>query len=55
MNFLSGYRTYIAAAGLFILGVVDLIDGDQMAGVQKIVEAMGFFGLRAATSKVIDG
>ncbi len=46
MNFLNGKKTYIASLGLFLLGVVDLISGDTPAGVQKIVEALGFAGLR---------
>ncbi len=50
MEFLSGKRTYIAAAGLFLLGVFDVVNGDTPAGVQKIVEAMGLAGLRAGIS-----
>lgn len=46
MNFLNGKKTYIAAVGLFILGVVDIVSGDTVAGVQKLVEALGLAGLR---------
>jgi hypothetical protein len=47
MNILSGKKTYIAAIGLLCLGVVDIVNGDTPSGVQKIVEALGFAGLRS--------
>jgi hypothetical protein len=50
MNFLTGKKTYIAALGLFLLGVVDIVNGDSPSGVQKIVEALGFAGLRSGIS-----
>ncbi len=50
MNFLKGKKTYIAAMGLFLLGIVDIVNGDSPAGVQKIVEALGFAGLRSGVA-----
>lgn len=46
LSYLDGKKTYIAAIGLALLGLVDLINGDTPAGIQKLVEAAGFAGLR---------
>ena len=50
MKFLNGKKTYMAALGLFLLGVVDIVSGDQATGVQKIVEALAFAGLRSGVA-----
>ena len=51
--YLDGKKTYIAAAGLFLLGVYDFLNGDSMAGLQKITEAAGLAGLRHGVSTTI--
>jgi hypothetical protein len=50
MSFLVGYKTYIAAVGLALIGIFDLLNGDTAAGVDKLVEALGLAGLRSAIS-----
>jgi hypothetical protein len=48
MSILVGYKTYIAAVGLALLGLVDLINGDTAGAVAKLAEALGLAGLRSA-------
>lgn len=48
----SGYRTYIAAAGLVGLGLYQLSQGQLDAAVQSFAQALGLFGLRAAVGRV---
>ncbi|WP_020472477.1 hypothetical protein [Zavarzinella formosa] len=48
MNFLSGYKTYIAAGGLALMGVVDLINGDLVGAGAKFAQALGLAGIRGA-------
>lgn len=50
---LEGKKTYIAALGMALLGVVDLLNGDTIGGIQKLMEAAALAGLRhgVATSK----
>ncbi len=47
---LSGKKTYLAAAGLFCYGLYDVIDGNATQGWHKIMEALAVFGLRNALS-----
>lgn len=49
--FFSGKKTYVAALGIALLGVVDIINGDVQTGVQRLVEAFGLSGLRSGVAK----
>ncbi len=51
---LAGYKTYLAAFGLLVLGLVQIFgQGDVGDGVQSVLNAAGLFGLRAAISAEI--
>lgn len=51
MNWLTGYKTYVAVIGLVCMGVVDIINGDQQSGITKWLQALALAGIR----KAIDG
>lgn len=51
MIMLNGMKTYIAAAGLFALGVYQLTQGEFEAAMKSFTEALAVFGLRAAVGK----
>lgn len=46
LQFLDGYRTYIAAAGSFSLGIYRLTQGDYEGGIASISLALGMIGIR---------
>jgi hypothetical protein len=48
MAFLTGYRTYVAAAGLLGLGIYQITQGQIEAGLASLGQALGLFGLRKA-------
>ena len=48
LDYLTGYKTYIAALGLALLGVVDLLNGNQTDAATKFAQALGLAGLRKA-------
>lgn len=50
-DFLSGKKTYIAGAGLVLLGVSQWLAGDQDA-VKTILEGLTAIFVRGAVSKV---
>lgn len=45
-----GWKTYLGAAALAVLGVVDIANGDVQSGVEKVVAAFTVFGLRHAVA-----
>ncbi len=47
----SGWKTYVAAAGMLLLAVVDIANGNVQDGLAKLVGALGLFGLRHAIEK----
>jgi hypothetical protein len=50
LNALNGYKTYIAAAGLFGLSIFQFSTGQVPAGVQTLLSALAAAGLRQAIS-----
>jgi len=46
-NMLKGYKTYIAAAGLALLGIVEIINGNIEGALARFAEALGFLGIGA--------
>lgn len=48
LDYLKGRKTYLAAAGMALLGLVDLMNGDSTSAMQKFLMALGFAGLRNA-------
>ena len=42
---MKGWKTWASVAGLVILGVVDIVNGDTPAGMQKIIGALGLIGI----------
>jgi hypothetical protein len=52
LNVLSGYKTYIAAAGLFGLSLYQLSQGQYDQAGQSILAALAAAGLRSAIAKV---
>ena len=51
VNVLSGYKTYIAAAGLFGLSLYQLTQGQYDLASQSILAALVAAGLRSAIAK----
>ena len=51
MNFLSGYKTYIAAVGSILTGVYLCIDGQYEKGIEAILAGIGLLGIRSALDK----
>ena len=45
MQFLSGYKTYIAAVGFIALGISQIMGGDLDQGLQRIMEGLAIFGI----------
>lgn len=47
---LDGYKTYIAAGGLFLFALVGLLTSklDSAQAIQILLNALGLFGLRNA-------
>lgn len=45
---LTGYKTYLAAAGLVGLGIYQLSQGDIQGAIHSFGEALAAFGLRVA-------
>lgn len=55
MKVLSGYKTYIAAGVLFIIGglrAIELLNEESYLTIRTIVEAFGLAALRAAITKI---
>lgn len=52
MDILSGYRTYIAAAGLFGLAVYQASLGHYPDAIQSVMAALAAFGIRSAIAKM---
>ncbi len=48
LNALSGYRTYIVAAGLVVLGIFQLSTGQIPLALQTLLSAFATAGLRGA-------
>lgn len=51
LNVLSGYKTYLAAAGLFGLAAYQASQGDLQAAFQSVMAALTAAGLRHAVDK----
>ena len=53
IDWLKGKKTYIVAFLLLLEGVIveGLINGDWTSGMQRILEALALFGLRAGVAK----
>ncbi len=48
LGVLKGYKTYMAAAGLLVLGVYQVSTGQVISGVQTLFSALAAAGLRSA-------
>lgn len=48
MNILTGYKTYLAAAGLLGLALYQFSQGQVELAIQSLLGAMAAFGLRQA-------
>jgi hypothetical protein len=51
MDIFPGWKTYIAAAGLFGLAVYQLSQGDSTAAWQSLMAAIAAFGIRTAINR----
>ena len=51
MDILPGWKTYLAAAGLFGLAVYQFSQGDLGAAWQSLMAALAAFGLRTAIDR----
>lgn len=47
---LTGYKTYLAAAGLFGLGVYQISQGNMEVGIQSLLAGLAAFGIRTAVA-----
>lgn len=45
---MNGYKTYMAAAGLFGLAIYQASQGDFASAMDSAMKALGLFGLRSA-------
>lgn len=45
MRRMKGWKTYVAAAGMAILGVISITQGDVPGGVQQIMGGLALIGL----------
>jgi hypothetical protein len=54
MDFLKGYKTYIAAAGLLGLAVYQFSQGDIDGAIQNVLAAFAAFGMRQAISRPVE-
>ncbi len=50
LGLFSGFRTYIAAAGLVGLAVYQFSQGDTAGALQNVLAALAAFGLRQAVA-----
>lgn len=48
---IDGYKTYISAFCLLILGIFQITNGNVVAGIQTLLSAAAAAGLRHAVSK----
>lgn len=55
MDFLKGRKTYLAALGLALLGLVDFSNGDQTTAMAKWAQALGLLGIRRAIANQTPG
>ena len=53
MNVLNGYKTYIAAAGLFGLALYQLSTGNVETAVQSFLGGLAVLGVRNAIAKSV--
>jgi len=44
-NIMGGWKTWTAAGAFFLLGAVDVANGDIEAGLAKITFALGLIGI----------
>ena len=51
LTFLSGYKTYLAAAGLFGLALYQFSTAQYEQGIQSFLAALTAAGLRSAIAK----
>lgn len=51
-SLLSGYKTYLAAAGFLGLAVYQFSTGDFQNAVQSVMAALGAAGLRSAVAQI---
>ena len=42
---MAGYKTWLAVAGMVILGVVEILNGATETGITKIVAALALVGI----------
>lgn len=50
---MKGWKTWLAAACTAGLGIVTILDGDTMAGLQQIAGALALVGLGHKLEKVL--
>lgn len=50
---MRGWKTWLAAACTAGLGIVTILDGDTMAGLQQIAGALALVGLGHKLEKVL--
>lgn len=51
MDFLQGYKTYLAAIGLFGLAAYQFSQGQVELAIQSLMAALAAFGLRKAVER----
>ncbi len=51
MDFLKGFKTKIAAGGLFLLGVAAFIEGEYNEGLAMVFQSLGAFGIKMAIDR----
>lgn len=54
MNFLNGFKTYLAAAGMLGLALFQFSTGDYATAWQSMMGALAAFGLRVAIANAVN-
>lgn len=49
---MGGWKTWLSALGMVALGIVDIVNGDTEAGIQKFVFAAGLIGIGNKIEKI---
>ena len=51
---MGGWKTWAAAAGLFAIGVFEIVEGNTESGAGRIVLALGLIGIGAKIEKAAE-
>ena len=50
---MKGWKTWLAAAGFAAVGVVQILSGDSVEGIQRLLEGLALIGLGHKLDKAV--